>query len=124
MRFIIMFVAAVCFMFFRKWSKNTNIYEGQITSKYHGSNGFPLFLKMQRKLWQQKNVREDFVNKFHAGGRFSKIPKLFGRISGDIKRFVSSKGNCFKSRNFAIVQFVFAGVENMFKDQFFKMNGS
>ena len=79
-----MFVAAVCFMFLikLKWSKNTNIYEGQITSKYHGSNGFPLFLKMQRKLWQQKNVREDsglretldFVNKFHAGGRFSKIP--------------------------------------------------
>ena len=36
-----------------------------------------------------------------AGARFSKVPRLFGRISGDIILFVSSKRRCPEARNFA-----------------------
>ena len=35
------------------------------------------------------------------GARFSKVPRLFGRISGDIILFVSSKRRCPEARNFA-----------------------
>ena len=37
-----------------------------------------------------------------AGARFSKVPKLFGRISGDIL-FVSSKRKSLESRIFAVI---------------------
>ena len=37
------------------------------------------------------------------GARLSKVPKLFGRISGDIILFVSSKRRCLKARNFAVI---------------------
>ena len=36
------------------------------------------------------------------GARFSKVPKLFGRISGDIILFVSSKRRRLEARNFAV----------------------
>ena len=36
------------------------------------------------------------------GARFSKVPKLFGRISGDIILFVSSKRRGLGARNFAV----------------------
>ena len=35
--------------------------------------------------------------------RFSNVPKLFGRISGDIVLFVSSKRRRLKARNFAVI---------------------
>ena len=35
--------------------------------------------------------------------RFSKVPTLFGRISGDIVVSVSSKPRCLKARNFAFI---------------------
>ena len=38
-----------------------------------------------------------------GGGRFSKVRKLFGRISGDIFLFVSSKRRRLKVRNFAVI---------------------
>ena len=38
-----------------------------------------------------------------AGVRFSKDPKLFGHISGDIILFVSSKRRCLEARNFAVI---------------------
>ena len=38
--------------------------------------------------------------------RFSKVPKLFGRISGDIILFASSKRNRLEARNFAVI-FIF-----------------
>ena len=38
---------------------------------------------------------------FGPGARFSKVPRLFGRISGDIILFVSSKRRCTEARNFA-----------------------
>ena len=41
-----------------------------------------------------------------AGARFSKVPKLFGRISGDIILFVSSKRRRPEARNFAVI-FIF-----------------
>ena len=34
---------------------------------------------------------------------FSKVPKLFGRISGDMILFVSSKRRRLEARNFAII---------------------
>ena len=40
------------------------------------------------------------------GACFSKVPKLFGRISGDIILFVSSKRRRLEARNFAVT-FVF-----------------
>ena len=40
------------------------------------------------------------------GAYFSKVPKLFGRISGDIILFVSSKLRRLEARNFAVI-FIF-----------------
>ena len=40
------------------------------------------------------------------GACFSKVPKLFGRISGDIILFVSSKRRGLEARNFAVI-FIF-----------------
>ena len=37
------------------------------------------------------------------GACFSKVPKLFGRISGDIILFVSSKLRRREARNFAVI---------------------
>ena len=37
------------------------------------------------------------------GARFSKIPKLYGRISGEIIFFVSSKRRRLEARNFAVI---------------------
>ena len=36
------------------------------------------------------------------GARFSKVPELFGRISGDINPFVSSKLRRLEARNFVV----------------------
>ena len=41
-----------------------------------------------------------------SGARFSKDPKLFGRISVDIILFVSSKRRRLEARNFAVI-FIF-----------------
>ena len=41
-----------------------------------------------------------------TGARFSKVPKLFGRNSGDIIRFVSPKRRRIEARNFAVI-FIF-----------------
>ena len=40
------------------------------------------------------------------GACFSKVPKLFGRISGDIILFVSSKLRRLEARNFAVFIFI------------------
>ena len=37
------------------------------------------------------------------GARFSKVPKIFGRISGDIILLVSSKRRRLEARNFAVI---------------------
>ena len=37
------------------------------------------------------------------GARSSKVPKLFGHISGDIILFVSSKRRRLEARNFAVI---------------------
>ena len=42
---------------------------------------------------------------FGSGARFSKVPKLFGRILGDIILFVSVKRRCFEARNFFLFLF-------------------
>ena len=38
-----------------------------------------------------------------TGACFSKVPKLFGRISGDIILFISSKRRRLEARNFAVI---------------------
>jgi len=42
-------------------------------------------------------------NVFCPGTRFSKVPKLFGRISGDIIPFVSSKRRHSEAQNFTVI---------------------
>ena len=42
-----------------------------------------------------------------SGTRFSKVPKLFGRISGDIILFVSSKRRRLEARNFVVILYLF-----------------
>ena len=44
-----------------------------------------------------------YLSKNAAGAHFSKVPKLFGHISGDIILFVSSKRRRLKARNFAVI---------------------
>ena len=39
----------------------------------------------------------------YPGARFSKVPRLFGRNSGDIILFVSSKRRRLEARNFAVI---------------------
>ena len=41
--------------------------------------------------------------KIKRGARFSKVPKLFGRISGDIILFVSSKRTRLEAQNSAVI---------------------
>ena len=43
----------------------------------------------------------------HAWACFSKVPKLFGRISGDIILFLSSKRRRLEARNFAVIIIIF-----------------
>ena len=40
---------------------------------------------------------------YKPGARFSKVPKLFGRISGDIILFLSSKRRRLEARNLAVI---------------------
>ena len=47
--------------------------------------------------------REYLYPPFSPGARFSKVPKLFGRISGDIILFVSSKQRPLEARNFEVI---------------------
>ena len=51
-------------------------------------------------------LRDPFRNDRRPGICFSKVPKLFGCISGDIILFVSSKRRRVEARNFAII-FIF-----------------
>ena len=50
--------------------------------------------------------RHFVIAMFGPGACFSKVPKLFGRISGDIILFVSSKQKRLETRNFAVI-FIF-----------------
>ena len=40
---------------------------------------------------------------FKPRTRFSKVPKAFGRISGDVIVFVFSKRGCLEAPNFAVI---------------------
>ena len=46
---------------------------------------------------------QGMISVLEPGARFSKVPKLFGRISGDIFLFVSSKQRRLEARNFAVI---------------------
>ena len=49
----------------------------------------------------------------NQGARFSKVPKLVGRISVDIVLFVSSKRRRLKARNFAVTFKFFSPLQHM-----------
>ena len=51
---------------------------------------------------ENKN-KNDFLLFCRPGACFSKVPKLFGRIPGDIILFVSSKRRRLEARNFAVI---------------------
>ena len=57
---------------------------------------FQGFLSLSAEL--SKNKRLPFIR-----ARFSKVPRLFERISGDIILFVSSKRRRLEKRNFAVI---------------------
>ena len=60
---------------------------------------------------------------FRPGARFSEVPRLFGRISGDIILFVSSKRRRLGARNFA--KFLnFYSLYNMWTDQLYRVSRS
>ena len=61
-------------------------------------------LKVLRILRKSRHHSIFFVS--GTGACFSKVPKLFGRISGDISLFVSSKRKRIQARNFAVI-FIF-----------------
>ena len=56
------------------------------------------------------------------GAFFSKVPKLFGRISGDIILFVSSKLRRLEARNFAVI-FIFIPFTTYEKTSFTEYTG-
>ena len=58
-------------------------------------------LKIQRELCHPKSFGSS--EKRTPGACFSKVPKLFGRISGDIILFVSSKRRRLEARNLAVI---------------------
>ena len=57
------------------------------------------YKKGKPSVWNTKNTQ----NRKNSGVRFSKVPKLFGRISGDTILFVSSKRRRLEARNFAVI---------------------
>ena len=61
-------------------------------------------LLIQRTPAHQRDLKRFLATK--PGACFSKVPKLFGRISGDIILFVSSKRKRLEARNFAVI-FIF-----------------
>jgi len=63
---------------------------------------------MQGGLCHPLNAPEKFrdLRETGPGVRFSKDPKLFGRISGDVILFVSSERRRLEARGFAVI-FIF-----------------
>jgi len=55
----------------------------------------------QMSNWRTGTCMREYENSL--GACFSKVPKLFGRISGDIILFVSSKRRRLEARNFAVI---------------------
>ena len=75
----------------------------------HGSKTPALTLSIFSVWWQV------WCGDFHEYGPvacFSKVPKLFGRISGDIILFVSSKLRRLEARNFAVI-FIFIPLQHI-----------
>ena len=73
--------------------------------KYSWAQAFELKIFFsQVKLAFSEEVRTN--SQMIPEARFSKVPKLFGRISGDIILFASSKRRRLEARNFAVI-FIF-----------------
>ena len=74
--------------------------EGE-TAKYPKiRNLIPLLLSWEKTCHTNSTACRRTVE---AGPRFSKVPKLFGRISVDIIRFVYSKRRPLEAGNFAVI---------------------
>ena len=75
---------------------------------------------MKRPALQNKQVI--VLRLAFRGACFSKVPKLFGRISGDIILFVSSKLRRLEARNFAVI-FIFIPFTTYEKTSFTEQAG-
>ena len=75
---------------------------------------------MKRPALQNKQVI--VLRLAFRGPCFSKVPKLFGRISGDIILFVSSKLRRLEARNFAVI-FIFVPFTTYEKTSFTEQAG-
>ena len=74
------------------------------------------------KRWRFKRsclMHSKWGNFSGSGACFSKVPKLFGRISGDTILFVSSEQRRLEERNF-----FFYSLYNIWKDQLYRMSRS
>ena len=63
------------------------------------------------------------LEQLRPGARFSKVPKLFGRISGDLILFVSSQRRGLEARNFAVIS-IFILFTTYEKKQFYRVSVS
>ena len=63
------------------------------------------------------------LEQLRPGARFSKVPKLFGRISGDLILFVSSERKGLEARNFAVIS-LFILFTTYDKNQLYRVSGS
>ena len=59
-----------------------------------------------------------------TGACFSKVPRFFGRISGDIILFISSKLRCLEARNFAVIFIFIPFTTIIWKDQLYRISWS
>ena len=63
------------------------------------------FLQFTFRIDTSHNLKS--TDRFKSGACFSKVPKLFGCISGEIVVFVSSKLRRLKARDFPLFLFLF-----------------
>ena len=63
--------------------------------------------------WEEQTIDvQNAASSGRPGACFSKVPKLFGRILGDIILFVSSKRRRLEARNFPVI-FIFIPLQHM-----------
>ena len=78
--------------------------------------------RRESRVLRVSRVRE-YSRTQSSGACFSKVPKLFGSISGDIILFVSSKRRRLEARNFAVI-FIFIPFTTYEKNQLYRIRRS
>ena len=86
--------------------------------------------RWKKKLFSERHTQNDTFNCSCsyvvievAGACFSKVPKCFGRISGDIILFVSSKRKASRATKLCSY-FYFYSLYNILKDQLYRISRS